>query len=209
MPQSATTTSLRERKRAGTWSALHEAAATLALAHARLSGVTIDAIVAPVNVSARTFFNYFDSKEDAILGFSEPRIDDRAIAEFNASTGPLASRAADFFFDVMRSSRTSGSGRQRRAALIRRHPELASRQIAHFVQVEGLVRDAVLAHLSDRPSPGRDLSDETLADALVAASSAAHRIAIRRTQATTTDADDRAAMHRALSQLATVTRDIR
>ena len=200
---------LRERKRLETWSTLHEAAASLALDHDGLNGVTVDAIVERANVCARTFFNYFDTKEDAVLGFSEPRIDDTLLAAFNTSTEPMTNRVADFYFDVVRSSRTSGAGRQRRAQIIRRHPELANRQITHFAQVEKLVSDAVLEHLPSQALPTKDLTVEEFAEALAIASTTAYRIAVRRSTPTSTGDDDRAAMHRALSQLREVTQHIR
>ena len=199
---------LRERKRLETWATLHESAASLALAHDGLNGVTVDEIVERANVCARTFFNYFDSKEDAILGFSEPRIDDKSLAAFSASTEPMTNRVADFYFDVVQNSRTSGMGRQRRVEIIRRHPELANRQMTHFAQVEKLVRDVVVEHLPSQALPTKDLTVEEFAEALVVASTSAHRIAVRRSTSTSTDEDDRAAMHRALSQLREATQHI-
>lgn len=199
------TTSLRERKRVETWTGLHDAASGLAMASDGLAAVTIDAIVERANVSPRTFFNYFDTKEDAILGFREPRISTKELADFTSSTGPLLNRVADFYFDVVRSSRTSGQGKRRRLALIRRHPELASRQLAHFFQAEELVRNAVRAHVDTERLPSDFTADE-LTETLIAASSAAHRIAARLTEASRSRTDDRAAMHRALSQLREVSR---
>jgi len=64
---------LRERKRAQTRRRLEEAAIGLALRDG-LDNVTIDAISERAEVSRRTFFNYFDSKDDAILGVSPPDV---------------------------------------------------------------------------------------------------------------------------------------
>ncbi|MGB3483252.1 MAG: TetR/AcrR family transcriptional regulator [Mycobacterium sp.] len=58
---------LRERKKAATRTALSRAAFDLAMQHG-LDAVTVDAIAARADVSARTFRNYFSSGEDAILG---------------------------------------------------------------------------------------------------------------------------------------------
>ena len=66
--------SLRARRKAETWSALHEAAASLAVEHG-VDGTTVEAVAEAAGVSARTFFNYFRSKEDAILGMREPSLD--------------------------------------------------------------------------------------------------------------------------------------
>ncbi len=68
-------TGLRERKKAATKLALGRAAVRLA-AERGLAGATADAIAAEVGVSARTFHNYFTSKEDAILHCAESDIQD-------------------------------------------------------------------------------------------------------------------------------------
>jgi AcrR family transcriptional regulator len=58
--------SRRERKKQATRQALHEAAFTLT-EECGLAGVTIEAIAGRADVATRTFFNYFASKEDAVL----------------------------------------------------------------------------------------------------------------------------------------------
>ncbi|GAB3232854.1 TetR family transcriptional regulator [Glycomyces halotolerans] len=60
-------TGLRERKKAATKAALGDAALRLAIAKGGIEAVSADEIAAAAGVSARTFHNYFHSKEDALL----------------------------------------------------------------------------------------------------------------------------------------------
>ncbi|MFH8448165.1 TetR/AcrR family transcriptional regulator [Streptomyces fungicidicus] len=57
---------LRERKKRATRAALAEAAVRLAAEHGA-EKVTVEAISAAAGVSVRTFFNYFDTRDDAFV----------------------------------------------------------------------------------------------------------------------------------------------
>ncbi|KRF15304.1 hypothetical protein ASG90_11335 [Nocardioides sp. Soil797] len=203
MTVTTTAGSLRERKRIATWDALHEAAAALAQKHESIQAVTVEGIAELANVSPRTFFNYFATKEDAVLGNREPVVSEEALEAFRESTAPLVNRTADFYFDVMASSRTFGAGVERRLALVERHPELRTRQVAHFTHAEQMVREAALEHLTGWVLPNSVPTFEALVDLLVTTSSAALKIATRLplTGSSATDADRRAAMHDVLLQL--------
>jgi AcrR family transcriptional regulator len=76
----------RARHRAETTRELVRAARRLT-ARDGLAGFTIEQLCGEADVSRRTFFNYFASKEDAVLGMPIERGDADAIAEFVAG-GP-------------------------------------------------------------------------------------------------------------------------
>ena len=66
------TPTLRERKKAATREALQATALRLAVRNG-LDALTVEAIAEAVDVSPRTFFNYFGSKEEALLPSDEGR----------------------------------------------------------------------------------------------------------------------------------------
>ena len=75
---------LRDRKRAQTRARIETAAIELVLRDG-LDSATIDAISERADVSPRTFFNYFESKDAAILGLQPHEIDEEALSEQLAS----------------------------------------------------------------------------------------------------------------------------
>lgn len=72
---------VRDRKRAETFRRIHEAAVDLTLRDG-LAAATVADIAERAGVSRRTFFNYYPSKEDAVLGLREPQIPAHAVEAF-------------------------------------------------------------------------------------------------------------------------------
>lgn len=83
--------SLRERQQLDTWESIHNAAAELVIQDGWASA-TVDKIAAAAGISTRTFFNYFASKENAVLGAQQLSIPDDALAAFAARQGDLLKR---------------------------------------------------------------------------------------------------------------------
>src|ERR1700748_3165466 len=113
--------SLRDRKRAATWASIHQAAAAAAMEQSDLSKVTVEEIAAEANLSPRAFFNYFPTKEDAILGLRAPFIDDNTAAAFViADDDNLIEKVALLLFDVFEKTAGGTGGREVRVELMHR-----------------------------------------------------------------------------------------
>jgi AcrR family transcriptional regulator len=135
---------LRERKRAETRDKLETAAVTLVLKNG-LEHTTLDAICDAANVSGRTFFNYFDSKEDAILGLQDSQITDDAVAEVLA-----AHEGADpveltirLMFGVLNPSINSSTLMKSRMKIVTQHPQLLGRMANQMQRMTEQLTNAI------------------------------------------------------------------
>lgn len=141
-------TGLRERKKLATRQAISAAALRLAVEHGPAQ-VTVDDIAAAADVSPRTVFNYFATKEEAILGVDPDRrqqVRDRLTAR-PADEAPLVALR-----EAMRGDDPEGAVSWRaRARLAREHPQLQSAYIAGFVQLEDDLTATMAARLGVDP----------------------------------------------------------
>ncbi|WP_162144843.1 TetR/AcrR family transcriptional regulator [Arthrobacter castelli] len=184
MPELTTDTAslpLRERKRAETWTTIHQVAADLTLDRG-LQAVTVEAIAEQANISSRTFFNYFSGKEDAILGLQEPKIDEEVRDGF-ALTGDLLSRVSTLLMTVGQSTFGGDNATSRRFEVLERYPELVQRRLSYISKVEDLVAELVEERLEETGQWRAELSDVPCSEAarvLVMMASAAMRFAMQR-----------------------------
>jgi AcrR family transcriptional regulator len=126
-------TGLRERKKAETRQAISAAALQLALDHGP-GGVTVDDIAAAADVSPRTVFNYFATKEEAILGVDP---DGRSLVLQRLVDRPAGESPLTSLREAMRTDDPSGAVSWRtRARLAREHPQLQSAYVASFGALE-------------------------------------------------------------------------
>ena len=137
---------LRESKKAETRRRLTASARSLARTLG-LDGVTVDAVCAEAGVSLRTFFNYFDSKESAVLGEEPPLGTPSARAAF-LDGGPSGDLLSDLVTLLDPSDALEQEGRDGlRAALelAEREPRLLAahltRQVAHEAELAALVAE--------------------------------------------------------------------
>lgn len=142
----------RERNKRTTRRALRSATLELALARG-LDDVKVDEIAQRAGVSTRTFFNYFDTKEDAAL-LELFLMSDEELSAFATSEGrggAWRDLSLLFVADVDRAERDDGRNLSRYLQLHAGHPALAARQLAFFASFLDRLTEAVAARLGSRP----------------------------------------------------------
>lgn len=137
---------LRERKKQATRVALRDAA-RVRFAREGFSATRVADIAADVGVSERTFFRYFEVKEDAALSVLTEWLENL----FDAmATVPAEVSASDALVEVLRQGRAGkfplGAEELRDLAAYRTFPEVQSR----FSQVIDVMRIRLGAHLAER-----------------------------------------------------------
>ncbi len=161
----------RERKKEATRQALRAAAVDLT-SERGLAGVTIEAITERADVAPRTFFNYFSTKEEAVLGHDpdRPRRLRDAVRARPAGEPTLDSLRAVLVEDL--ASRALDSAKfLRLMRLIRSEPHLLAEQLARWDETE---RSLIAAVTERRDPDGGDLYPLLV----VGAAAAAVRVAI-------------------------------
>ncbi|WP_055481843.1 TetR/AcrR family transcriptional regulator [Sphaerimonospora mesophila] len=138
-----TTVGLRERKKAETREAVHQATIRLAVERG-LDHVTVDDIVAAANISRRTFSNYFANKEDALLYGEEQRI--RSLLR-GVRGRPLDESGWQALLGAVREMLADTGEPDRewavRTSLCKRHPSLLARQLANHAGLERELAQAI------------------------------------------------------------------
>ncbi|OON72037.1 TetR/AcrR family transcriptional regulator [Streptomyces tsukubensis] len=136
------TMGLRERKKAATRQAVHEAALRLTVEHG-LDHVTVEAVADAAGISRRTFSNYFTTKEDAVLWGEERQISTFVQAVRGRPAGESAWAAMRAAVHAL--SPASGSPEREwavRTRLAMRHPSLLARQLGNHAMLEHELAEA-------------------------------------------------------------------
>ncbi len=144
---------LRERKRLATRRAIQLAVVDL-VSQRGLAGVTVDEISRVADVSPRTFFNYFASKEEALLGEQPELPSEEHIARFVTDSGrPILDGLAEIMIGASQLTLEDTEMAQRRQRLLKQYPELFAMRMATMRRFEDGVTDIIVRRLvSDDPT---------------------------------------------------------
>lgn len=170
------TLGLRERKKLETRRAIRQSALDLALEHG-LENVTVEAIAEGAGVSSRTFFNYFSSKEEALVTDTakvsdrlRPLLADRPLDEspFHSlrivltETDPLSLTGAD-------------RGRAlARMKMVHKESSLMMHQLAQQVEFEKQMTEILAERF------GADATEDARPELLAGLTGSIFRVAVRR-----------------------------
>jgi AcrR family transcriptional regulator len=171
-PAAAPPVSLRERKKLATRRLLRRAALDL-VGERGLANVTVEDIAEAADVSPRTFFNYFPSKEAALFG-GEP---DRAAGLRDSVVrlapgapavevlGTVMAQDAEAMAAELRSLGGDPADWLRRMKVARTDPHLRAAQAAHMAAIERAIGEGLATRLG--VDPETDLYPSVLAAAAV------------------------------------------
>ena len=132
----------RERKKLTTHQLLRSAALRLG-AERCLADVTVEEIAEEADVSVRTFYDHFRSKEDAMIGFDAYRVDQLRVA---LAERPLGESPLDALHTVLRMMLEESSFEwPLRMKVIATNPALLPRMFTSFIVYERAMIEAVAA----------------------------------------------------------------
>jgi AcrR family transcriptional regulator len=163
---------LRERKKLATRTALADSALRLSVEHG-VDSVTVEQIAVDAGVSLRTFFNYFSSKEEAVVtgDLAAAAIFVTAFAQ-RPATEPVLEALGNALLELV--PELVDRKQETRLRALRRTPSLLPHQLAAFAAHEQGLAEAIAARL------GVDLGESPYPLLLSATVMAAVRVTARR-----------------------------
>lgn len=126
-----------------------ESAAVRLATEQGVAAVTVDQICAEAGIAQRTFFNHFDTKEDALLGKYLPRIDEQRTREYLSSTTVGVLAGALELIQLPAPGESDHELLLARISLLSTSPTLAERQALRMRPLADEVQSIILLKLTD------------------------------------------------------------
>jgi AcrR family transcriptional regulator len=139
---------LRERKRLATRRAILLAAIAV-VREKGLEAATVDEIARIADVSPRTFFNYFASKEEAIVGDSPELPGEEAQEAFVHDRSPILPAIANLLASGITPALHDQELILLRRAITQENPEIGGRRWATLHRFEGELTELIARRLAD------------------------------------------------------------
>ena len=150
-----TETGLRELKKAETRLAIEQAAVDLVYEQG-YEATTVEAIASRAGVSLRTFYNYFPTKDLAIVGEGPALIDEeQALALLDEAEGKLLKGIARISEACMATTGPAIELKRQRHRLIHRYAPLFHLRVIANARFDRWLAELVATHLEKHPSERR------------------------------------------------------
>lgn len=153
---------------------IERSAVTLVLQNG-FDATTVDMICADAKVSQRTFFNHFATKDAAVIGTADPRLDEQRVRAFIASTDPnILAEALTLVSVAMMDAAIDPELLAARMRAITSSPVLMQRQLERFSAVEAELAEVLeyrLARVSSPDEPPDRIAEQSRLAAMLLAGS--------------------------------------
>jgi len=172
---------LRDRKRLETRARMERSAVEIVLRDG-LAHATVDAISDAAHVSPRTFFNYFESKEDAILGLQSIHLTDELVQAHipEAESGDIIPALIGLLLELFAPVLSNSALHDSRTTIIQLYPELLSRHLAQKTRISDELTRAVQTLMAyDSRFSSAEAAQNPLAELILALCGTAVRVAIK------------------------------
>ncbi|MCY7288279.1 MAG: TetR/AcrR family transcriptional regulator [Cryobacterium sp.] len=170
---------LRERKRLATRRAIQRAVLTLSCDRG-IEKVTVEDISRLADVSPRTFFNYFSSKDAALVGDELDLASEEQIEAFvhGGPGGDILAQLAALLSDSLRNTEGDREIHQLRRQVMKENPYLFGMRMATLRNFEGRLQEIIIGRfVADHPELGAEsvqLQQRALLFTLVAVAALRH-----------------------------------
>ncbi|WP_149084454.1 MULTISPECIES: TetR/AcrR family transcriptional regulator [Microbacterium] len=149
-----------------------EAAAVRLATEKGVAALTVDEICVAAGVKQRTFFNHFPTKEDALLGAAQPRLNEQRVREYLSDDGVGVLTGALGLVELPAAADGQEDLLEARLRVLSASPALAERQAARLLPLAQEVREIIRLKLRalDRERPASQV--DAAADVLTRIASA-------------------------------------